>query len=73
MLHKNTWGEEVSRSSTVPSRIGRGGGKKHDEEEGFLATRTPLEMTGRERRGTGSGARFTVNHISGTYLGTPFS
>jgi len=45
--------------ATVPSRIGRGGGARHEEEEGSLAL---LGMTKRK-----AGA------ISRTDLGTPFS
>jgi hypothetical protein len=48
MLHKNTRGEEVTPVATVPSRIGRGGGARHEEEEGSLAL---LGMTKREGRG----------------------
>ncbi len=64
MLHKNTRGEGVTPSSTLPSRIGTGGGAKHKRSEGSLRSAArratirrarknraaPLGMTA-ERRG----------------------
>jgi hypothetical protein len=52
-LHKNTRGEGMTPTPTVPSRIGIGGGWGQGEAERFLASRIPLGMMDFENIGFG--------------------
>jgi hypothetical protein len=54
MLHKNTQGEGVTPSPTVPSRIGTRNMARHEEAEGSLSRPCGIGMTEGEERRNGS-------------------